>query len=312
MDYFSSTRGKGNGFYIVGVNPSTHMTLRSPHSTQQNHPTIRGQGALEYLLLIGGAVLIATIVLLVIVGSSQSTNTIISNNLSTSGVKVQNAFNTAAAGLGGGGGGPAAVCGDNIINGSEQCDGSASFAATCYSQGYSVGTLGCTASCQFDTTTACSGPGPFTITSLIPGASGSNNVTLNFNVNGASGSTGVVPGYVILFLKDNIGGNPGFCNLSAQTAINSPSQSISTFAGIADGTSTGSLATGVAVAALNSGTPGSPGSVNINLGTVFSNNGWGIPIGEYCFIIAGSDGALGLSGNYGVPATSGLVTFPMP
>ena len=41
----------------------------------------KGQGALEYLLLIGGAVLIATIVLLIIIGSTDQTNTIIENNL---------------------------------------------------------------------------------------------------------------------------------------------------------------------------------------------------------------------------------------
>ncbi len=40
----------------------------------------RGQGALEYLLLIGGAVLIATIVLLIIIGSAgQGKNTINGN-----------------------------------------------------------------------------------------------------------------------------------------------------------------------------------------------------------------------------------------
>ncbi|MEK6971005.1 MAG: class III signal peptide-containing protein [archaeon] len=41
----------------------------------------RGQGALEYLLLIGGAVLIATIVLLIIIGSSTTTKGIINTNL---------------------------------------------------------------------------------------------------------------------------------------------------------------------------------------------------------------------------------------
>lgn len=41
----------------------------------------RGQGALEYLLLIGGAVLIATIVLLIIISTSGQTNEIVSNNL---------------------------------------------------------------------------------------------------------------------------------------------------------------------------------------------------------------------------------------
>ena len=43
----------------------------------------RGQGALEYLLLIGGAVLIATIVLLIIIGTSGQTNNIINQNLDT-------------------------------------------------------------------------------------------------------------------------------------------------------------------------------------------------------------------------------------
>ncbi|MEK6821457.1 MAG: class III signal peptide-containing protein [archaeon] len=41
----------------------------------------RGQGALEYLLLIGGAVLIATIVLLIIIGSTDSTEGLINDNL---------------------------------------------------------------------------------------------------------------------------------------------------------------------------------------------------------------------------------------
>lgn len=40
-----------------------------------------GQGALEYLLLIGGAVLIATIVLLIIISSSSSTSSVINENL---------------------------------------------------------------------------------------------------------------------------------------------------------------------------------------------------------------------------------------
>ena len=39
----------------------------------------KGQGALEYLLLIGGAVLIATIVLVVIVTSTTSANGIVGN-----------------------------------------------------------------------------------------------------------------------------------------------------------------------------------------------------------------------------------------
>ena len=41
----------------------------------------KGQGALEYLLLIGGAVLIATIVLVVIVTSTGSANTVVNDQL---------------------------------------------------------------------------------------------------------------------------------------------------------------------------------------------------------------------------------------
>lgn len=48
----------------------------------------KGQGALEYLLLIGGAVLIATIVLLIIISTSASTNNIISDNLGEYGQHV--------------------------------------------------------------------------------------------------------------------------------------------------------------------------------------------------------------------------------
>lgn len=53
----------------------------------------KGQGALEYLLLIGGAVLIATIVLLIIIGSTNSTNNIINGNLNTFTHALDNAAN---------------------------------------------------------------------------------------------------------------------------------------------------------------------------------------------------------------------------
>jgi hypothetical protein len=56
----------------------------------------------------------------------------------------------------GSGGQPAAVCGNNIREGSEQCDGSDLGSADCKSRGYSGGTLGCTSSCTFDTS-ACTG-----------------------------------------------------------------------------------------------------------------------------------------------------------
>ncbi|MDP2666282.1 MAG: class III signal peptide-containing protein [Candidatus Diapherotrites archaeon] len=51
------------------------------HPQPQSKPRRKGQGALEYLLLIGGAVLIATIVLLIIITTSGSTNDIVQHNL---------------------------------------------------------------------------------------------------------------------------------------------------------------------------------------------------------------------------------------
>lgn len=77
----------------------------------------KGQGALEYLLLIGGAVLVATIVLITILSASYSSNTIISNNIST----YQNQMNLAT----GGGGGPGWTCNNGTWESTlgEVCDG---------------------------------------------------------------------------------------------------------------------------------------------------------------------------------------------
>ncbi len=284
------------------------MTARTTHPSPNHTISKRGQGALEYLLLIGGAVLIATIVLLVIVGSSQTTNTIIGNNLSTSDTKLQSAFNTTIAGLGGG---TSAICGNNAIEGGESCDGTASFSATCYTQGYSVGTLGCSGSCQFDTSTACSGPGPFTLTSIVNGATGTNNVTLNFNISGNSGSVGVLPGYVVTYLKDNIGGTPGQCLIASQTVSSNPASMIAGISTIVNSTPT--VATGIAgFNNTNTNPPNSPDTMNIDLGAVFAAYSLGIPGGDYCFLISGSDTLQGTLGNYGVPVVTGLVAFPMP
>ncbi len=105
--------------------------------------TTKGQGALEYLLLIGGAVLIATIVLLIIIGSTGSTNDIINNNLA----QYQNRVT-----LGGTGGGNPSTCGNppNQLHAGEACDGTA-FAppqdGTCVTFNpslYSGGNLTCT------------------------------------------------------------------------------------------------------------------------------------------------------------------------
>lgn len=109
------------------------------HSTKNQRPVPKGQGALEYLLLIGGAVLIATIVLLIIISSTGSTNTIISNNLSTFQHKIT--LNASSGGPGGG-----SVCGDGQITGLETCD-----------DGDVIPGDGCSATCRVEAGYTCSG-----------------------------------------------------------------------------------------------------------------------------------------------------------
>jgi hypothetical protein len=53
-------------------------------------------------------------------------------------------------------GGP--VCGDNIAEGTEACDGTDLADKNCVSQGFTGGTLACTANCTFDTSGCTSGP----------------------------------------------------------------------------------------------------------------------------------------------------------
>ncbi len=54
----------------------------------------------------------------------------------------------------------AATCGDEFVQaGVEQCDGPNLALQTCATVGFATGTLGCTSSCQFDTS-QCSGVGP--------------------------------------------------------------------------------------------------------------------------------------------------------
>jgi len=52
----------------------------------------------------------------------------------------------------GGGGGGGQVCGNNAIEGTEECDGTALGGATCISRGFTGGTLTCNPGCLFDTT----------------------------------------------------------------------------------------------------------------------------------------------------------------
>jgi hypothetical protein len=54
---------------------------------------------------------------------------------------------------GGGGGSP--VCGNNVLETGETCDGTALGGQTCQTQGYAGGTLGCASDCQTFNTSGC-------------------------------------------------------------------------------------------------------------------------------------------------------------
>lgn len=64
---------------------------------------------------------------------------------------------------------PLPSCGDNVLNGGEQCDGAALGGHTCISQGFDLGQLACSPSCTLDTsgcsfdTQNCGGQGDFCI-----------------------------------------------------------------------------------------------------------------------------------------------------
>ncbi|MEK6945598.1 MAG: LamG-like jellyroll fold domain-containing protein [Nanoarchaeota archaeon] len=51
-----------------------------------------------------------------------------------------------------------AVCGNNVVEGTEQCDGTNLSSQTCISQGYTGGTLSCTSSCTFNVTACTTNP----------------------------------------------------------------------------------------------------------------------------------------------------------
>ncbi|MFT5041494.1 MAG: lysophospholipase L1-like esterase [Hyphomicrobiaceae bacterium] len=53
---------------------------------------------------------------------------------------------------------PAAICGDGVVEGSEECEAGVSLADSCVSLGFASGTLACGTGCQYDTS-GCSGGG---------------------------------------------------------------------------------------------------------------------------------------------------------
>lgn len=170
--------------------PINHRGWITMNAFEKNiRPQKKGQGALEYLLLIGGAVLVATIVLIVILGSTSGTNTIINNNIG----QYQSHISLNAAGGGGGG----AVCGNSLIEGSEQCDGANLSGETCVTQGFASGTLSCAANCTFNTT-SCNPSGPPAFASFSAASTtGSGLVAVTWNVSSGFNSsfTNVIHGW---------------------------------------------------------------------------------------------------------------------
>ncbi|MFH0970882.1 MAG: class III signal peptide-containing protein [Candidatus Diapherotrites archaeon] len=114
----------------------------------------KGQGALEYLLLIGGAVLVATIVLgIVFQGIYPATENQVSAGL---GAYQQHIVIDAAFGD------PDPFCGDGEKNQpSEYCDSADLDGSDCISLGYSSGSLSCNANCTYDTSSCSGGPSEF-------------------------------------------------------------------------------------------------------------------------------------------------------
>ena len=56
---------------------------------------------------------------------------------------------------GGGGGGPTQTCNNNLIEGTEQCDGTDLDSETCVTKGYASGTLACNSTCDAFNVSAC-------------------------------------------------------------------------------------------------------------------------------------------------------------
>lgn len=137
----------------------------------------RGQGALEYLLLIGGAVLVGTVVLLIAIGSTSSTTGIINDNLDT----FTNELSIHAA-FGGGSGGPGPACNnDGIKDASEACDGAQFGTSTCGDYGYSGGSLTCT-NCVISTGSCTSPSSPPTATFSMATGTSPNQILTSYDI----------------------------------------------------------------------------------------------------------------------------------
>ena len=86
-----------------------------------------------------------------------------------------------------------AVCGNGVKESGEQCDGSDLAGASCTSQGYTGGTLSCSASCTFNTSACTSGGGG--------GGGGGGGVTIAPET-GITISGYAYPGLEVTLLKD--------------------------------------------------------------------------------------------------------------
>lgn len=185
---------------------------RMKNDLKKNTTREKGQGALEYLLLIGGAVLIATIVLLIIISSTGSTNDIINNNIGVYQSQVT---------LGATGGGTSAVCGNGNVQSGEACD-----------DGDLTNGDGCSSTCTVESGWSCSGNPSACVPSagnqassfgldfttmnmvIFAGATANNTTTSNVRFTNSSGSPLTITGFTANFSSGttldsiSIGGSP--------------------------------------------------------------------------------------------------------
>jgi len=134
----------------------------------------KGQGALEYLLLIGGAVLIAVIVISLLLGLSGSSGGETKEATNSLFDKIRDERNDAI-----GGGGSVASCNNNGVKESgEECDGSDLGSTTCTTLGFTGGSLSCNGDCTYNTSScsgapsgSCTGQFDYANATLCPGDS---------------------------------------------------------------------------------------------------------------------------------------------